>query len=361
MAVGLPAKTTYVDGDVFSASDINDTNGTINLIGQTNNFYAGKNRIINGDFGVWQRGTSFSNPASGSYLADRFYTTFDGTGATRTISQQTFTPGTAPVSGYEGQFFLRYAKSVAGLANVDNVLYQKIEDVRTLAGQTVTLSFWAKSAGTTVIKPYVVQGFGSGGSGDVVVVSLTPTFTTSTSWQRFTTTFTFPSLSGKTVGTSSSIAVGLDIQDGTTFTVDFWGIQLEAGSTATAFETATGTIQGELAACQRYYYRQSSATGNEYAHFAQGLASSTSQVNYLITTPVTLRIPSSVLDYANLAVYDGVTVTTATSSAIIGQFQSPNTVSLRANTAGGATTAYRPYFIIANNSSSAYIGISAEL
>lgn len=32
MAVGLPLKTTYVDGEVFSASDINDTNGTVNLL-----------------------------------------------------------------------------------------------------------------------------------------------------------------------------------------------------------------------------------------------------------------------------------------------------------------------------------------
>jgi hypothetical protein len=35
MAVGLPAKTTYVNGDVFSASDINDTNGTLNLLNPT--------------------------------------------------------------------------------------------------------------------------------------------------------------------------------------------------------------------------------------------------------------------------------------------------------------------------------------
>jgi hypothetical protein len=35
MAVGLPAKTTYANGDVFSASDINDTNGTLNLLNPT--------------------------------------------------------------------------------------------------------------------------------------------------------------------------------------------------------------------------------------------------------------------------------------------------------------------------------------
>jgi hypothetical protein len=32
MAVGFPTKVTYANGDVFSASDINDTNGTLNLL-----------------------------------------------------------------------------------------------------------------------------------------------------------------------------------------------------------------------------------------------------------------------------------------------------------------------------------------
>ena len=32
MAVGWPTKTTYANGDVYSASDVNDTNGTINLL-----------------------------------------------------------------------------------------------------------------------------------------------------------------------------------------------------------------------------------------------------------------------------------------------------------------------------------------
>jgi hypothetical protein len=35
MAVGFPTKVTYANGDVFSASDINDTNGTLNLINPT--------------------------------------------------------------------------------------------------------------------------------------------------------------------------------------------------------------------------------------------------------------------------------------------------------------------------------------
>ena len=35
MAVGFPLKTTYANGDVYSASDVNDTNGTVNLIKPT--------------------------------------------------------------------------------------------------------------------------------------------------------------------------------------------------------------------------------------------------------------------------------------------------------------------------------------
>jgi hypothetical protein len=35
MAVGFPTKVSYLDGDVFSASDINDTNGTLNLLNPT--------------------------------------------------------------------------------------------------------------------------------------------------------------------------------------------------------------------------------------------------------------------------------------------------------------------------------------
>jgi len=35
MAVGFPTKVTYANGDVFSAGDINDTNGTLNLLNPT--------------------------------------------------------------------------------------------------------------------------------------------------------------------------------------------------------------------------------------------------------------------------------------------------------------------------------------
>jgi hypothetical protein len=249
MPVGLPAKTTYANGDVFSASDINDTNGTLNLVGQTTNFYAGKNKIINGNFGIWQRGTSFST--NNVYTADRWYVTGDGS-PTFTLSQQTFTAGTAPVAGYEGQYFARYAVTSAG-GSTYRQLQQQIEDVRTFAGQTITISFWARINSGTVTGNYVRwnQIFGSGGS--ATVNGSSNNFTLTSSWQRFTVTTSVTSISGKTIGTSSYLGIDFVLPFTTTMSVDFWGVQVETGSTATAFQTATGTIQGELAACQRYY------------------------------------------------------------------------------------------------------------
>jgi hypothetical protein len=270
----FPSKVNYTTGEVLTAAQMNDIGGAINLL-ESAQFAAGKNEIINGDFGVWQRGTSFSNPASGTYCADRYIVAFDGTGATRTVSQQTFTPGTAPVSGYEGQYFLRYAQTVAGTGNTLNSIAQRIEDVRTYAGQTVTLSFWAKADAARSVTTYAIQNFGSGGSGDVVTTFAAHSVTTG--WTRFTATLAIPSISGKTIGTSSYLSIYFAIGvSPATYSFDIWGVQLEAASTASNFQTATGTKQGELAAC-RYYYSKfdaSTSAGNDGA-FTTGVCYST--------------------------------------------------------------------------------------
>jgi hypothetical protein len=358
MAVGLPLKTTYADGDVYSASDVNDTNGTVNLVGQTNNFYAGKNKIINGNFGVWQRGSSFNLPTvTWTFTSDRFQCYYGFSAGTPTVTRQTFTPGTAPVAGYESQYFLRFTAATTGTSNFN--IKQVIEDVRTFAGQTVTFSFWAKSSGSRSIDVFIRQNFGSGGSGSV---DSTPVaVSTTTAWQRFTYTVTLGSMTGKTIGTNS----GVEIWPATTATVtggetvDFWGWQVEAGSTATAFQTATGTLQGELAACQRYYYR----TGGTlpYTRIGVGSATSTTNAQIDIFLPVTQRIHFQTLDFSTLGLDDGaggffaVTNVTAVSNA-----SGVNLASVNATVASGLTT-YRFYHLESNNSTSGYLGFSAEL
>jgi hypothetical protein len=259
------------------------------------NFAAGKNKIINGDFGIWQRGTSFIPATSAdTYLADRFVSYVEGSGTTRTISQQTFTPGTAPVAGYEGKFFLRYAQTVGPSAGIgNNLIRQKIEDVRTFANQTVTFSFWAKAAATTVLDSIkLIQNFGSGGSPSAsVTTTLATSVSIGTSWERYTYTATLPSISGKTIGTNNDSLleprINFPLGSGNTFTVDTWGWQVEASNTATAFQTATGTLQGELAACQRYFYR---TTFNKY----QSWARDTNVIFFNFRNPVTMRSNPSV-------------------------------------------------------------------
>ena len=249
MAVGFPTKTSFVNGDVYSAADVNDLAGTVNLL-QSAQFAAGKNKVLNGDMGIWQRGTSGFG-LGGGLTADRWYFYRDGSGATEAVTQQTFTPGTAPVAGYEGQFFWRYAATVAGTGGTERALYQRIEDVRTLANQTVTISFWAKADAARTITGFIRQNFGSGGSANVDTNFTSQSVTTS--WARYSATVALPSLSGKTIGTSSFLQIAFLFPINVTETIDIWGVQLEAASSASPFQTATGTIQGELAACQRYY------------------------------------------------------------------------------------------------------------
>ena len=206
-------------------------------------YAAGKNQCINGAFNVWQRGTSF---AGNVYTADRWQTQ---TNKTLTVSQQTFTPGTAPVAGYESAFFLRQTYSADGSYGA---LQSKLEDVRLFAGQTITFSYWAKADATVSNTPSIVQNFGSGGSTQTGQNGTTHNITTS--WARYSSTIAIASISGKTIGTSSYFMIQpILLESAGARTIDIWGVQIEESPVATAFQTATGTIQGELAACQRYY------------------------------------------------------------------------------------------------------------
>ena len=366
MAVGLPLKTTYANGDVFSASDINDTNGTINITAAP--FAAGKNRIINGDFAINQRAFT-STTTSGAYGQDRFYNL--NSNGTTTYSAQTFTPGTAPVTGYESTNFARIVSTGQTLSSAFSVFGQKIEDVRTFANQTVTFSFWAKAAsGTPSISANFFQDFGGGGSSGVYSYPTTQKQAITTSWARYSFTTTIASMAGKTIGANSFLAAWIWTSAGADFntqtgslgiqstTIDIWGVQVEAGSTATAFQTATGTIQGELAAC-RYYYRRNVATGNAYGSvlgFSVIASGTTGATATWIEEPMR-AIPTSI-DFSTIALADtsgafGITAVTFSGSNTLG-------IPTLIFTSSGLTQ-FRSYYVVGNNNAAGFLGISAEL
>ena len=324
------------------------------------NFAAGKNAIINGAFNVWQRGTSFTLTTNvTTYTADRFMVLSTHSSGSTTVTQQTFTPGTAPVAGYEGQYYFRITNSAA---TTNTEFQQRVEDVRTFAGQTVTVSFWAKASSAVTMANAIIQNFGSGGSGNVTTTGTSQTLTTS--WARYSTTINVPSISGKTVGTSSYLQVyPMYYSSGTLASnvIDIWGVQVEAGSTATAFQTATGTIQGELAACQRYYFRSGASNGattSAYNLHAQGYEESATSASICFKLPVTMRVAPTAIEYANVDIYDS-TARSLSALTINGSYNNTNSPELVATGTGMAQ--YRPCFLLNWNNTGGYVALTAEL
>jgi hypothetical protein len=320
----------------------------------TSNFAAGKNAIINGAFNVWQRGTSFTSPTSNTtYTADRWLTGYSVAPTTYSVSQQAFTAGTAPVAGYEGTYFYRGTITTAG-SNTAWEHKQRIEDVRTFAGQTVTLSFWAKADSSRTGRVFFLQNFGSGGSGSVYSTAYNISLTTS--WTRFTQTVSIASVSGKTIGTGSYLEATIEQPSANGSVIDIWGVQVETGSVATAFQTATGTIQGELAACCRYYWR-ANATG--YGYFAASASRSTTQADSTVFLPVPMRVvPSLSSSAANtFMIYENAGINVGT--AIGPDSATVNTGAVSLSVASGLVG--RGAGNLRANNTAAYLEFSAEL
>jgi hypothetical protein len=240
---------------------------------------AGKNKVINGAMNVWQRGITFNSAADGAYTADRFQFFKDGT-ATCNVTQTTFTPGSAPVAGYESQYYLTLTPASYTSGNIG--IRQNIEDVRTFAGQTVTISFYAKASASTSNTILYLQNFGSGGSASVNASA--GTVTIGTGWTRHTVSVTIPSVSGKTIGASSYLQIQF-LRYASNATIDIWGVQVEYGSKMTPFQTASQSIQGELAMCQRYLPAIIANNNNIF-----GFATSTTLSFINCVFPVTARV-----------------------------------------------------------------------
>jgi len=331
-----------------------------------------RNLLINGDFRINQRAFS-STTSSGTYGFDRW--TFLASGGTTTYSAQTFTLGNA-ISGQEPTNFARLVTASQSASGDYALLAQRVESVRTFAGQQVTLSFWAKaSSGTPKVAVEFVQGFGTGGSPSSDVNTYVGQMTLSTSWVRYSVTVAVPSISGKTIGTGNndSLSLFLWTSAGTTFnsrtsslgvqnvTIDFWGVQLEQNYQPTPFEQRPYGV--ELQLCQRYYYRLTSP-GATYSRFGVGFAYSTTQATSNIVFPTTMRSSPTALEQSGTASHYAVNSSAAgiiACSSVPAHNQANTQVATivlavaSGLTAGNATECY------ANGTASAYLGWSAEL
>ena len=339
----LPAAGTITNA--MLANSAITVNGSATSLGGSVVLPTNRNAIINGGFDIWQRGTSAT--VGGYSAADRWR--YDNVGGTYTISKQTFTPGSAPVAGYEAEGYYRLNLTAA---SGYQAIAQRIEDVRTFAGQAVTLSFWAKTGSANSVAVYLDQNFGSGGSTEVST-TLAAAQALTTGWVRYTFTVTVPSVSGKTIGSSSYLQVRISV--GTATTYDIWGVQLEAGSVATPFARNGSSLQGELAACQRYYVRFDNAF--DLSVIGLGLAATGTVAYITMNLPVQMRVNPTSIDYSLLRLSDGPIPYNATSATLL---ISGNKTPLINIAVASGLTANRTYFLQLQTAAG-YLGLSAEL
>jgi hypothetical protein len=142
------------------------------------------------------------------------------------------------------------------------------------------------------------------------------------------------------------------------------GVQLELGSVPTTFKRSNGsggTIQGELAACQRYYQRYSQTAATQTL-IGQGSASSTTTVDF--TWPITssFRVFPTALDTSNVAIYQSSNATKYSTGtfSIIGSNGVP---AIRYVHGSGVFTANNVTTFVtdAGAPTVGYVGLSAEL
>jgi hypothetical protein len=315
------------------------------------------NPFINGGFDIWQRSTSVGSFQG--YTADRWYKLRGADTLGQTVSRQA-TGDTTNLPNI--QYCARVQRDSTNTSTQAMYFYQSIETVNSipLAGKAVTLSFYARagsnySSASNALTVNLNSGTGTDQkdawnyTGSSSVVNTTATLTTT--WQRFTYTGTVSS-SATEVG-----VVFIYTPVGTAGTNDYYevtGVQIDIGSVALPFRTYAATFQGELAACQRYYYRIGTSTNAGYG--GQGLASSTTVAKVLVQNPVTMRAQPTSMDYSNLVASDltnyDLAVTSATAAAF-GTFASRVDM-----TVASGLTQYRTTILGFN---SGYIGFSAEL
>ena len=242
--------TTNYGFDVPQSTDLVKNGATqIALLGQDIDTFLfrpfTRNVIINGGYDNWQRGTSFT--AGAVYSADRWY--LNAVAGTTTVSRDTDVP-----TGLAGQYSIKQL-TAAGSSFAQWSTPLETATVVPLQGKAVVLSYymkknatWSNNFGPNVYYSNSTDALASQTTAVTVVNVVEPLPTTS--WTRFYTTFTVPSdAKGLLIQFNPSVVQASGAS------LNMAGVQLEVGSQPTPFTRAGGTVQGELAACQRYYYK----------------------------------------------------------------------------------------------------------
>jgi hypothetical protein len=325
---------------------------------------AGRNGTINGGMDIWQRGTSISLAANttsaNGFTTDRWFMP-TGTNQASTVSRQSVGDSTNLPNI---QYCARVQRNSGQTGTAQMALNYNFETANSIpfAGKTITVSFYARAGAdysptSSVFISQLYTGTGTdqniqvgGFTGQTLAVNQSNTLTTT--WQRFSYTYAVP-------GTITQFAyIFLWTPTGTAGANDYFeitGVQIELGSVATNFSRAGGNIQGELVACQRYYFR--STINDAYGSYGMGFAASATLASIQINFPVSMRVIPTSVDYSTLMLFDQVGGYAVT--AVANQNSTLNGQATQF-TSSGMTTG-RVMRVANNNSTAGYLGYSAEL
>jgi hypothetical protein len=314
-----------------------------------------RNRIVNGNFNIWQRGTTFTSSINTSiYTVDRWCTPSNGVAST--VIQSTNVPFRA---GF--QYSVSIAQAVGGSPAL---LEQRIEQLNTYdlyQGTPITVSFWAiqtvGTPGLLNVEPLIPTGVNTGYSGMSDACNpLRQSFQLASSWQYFTTVFTIASTSVATNGLVVQLWQPSAVNPAT---ILITGVQLEKGTVATPFEFRPyGT---ELALCQRYYHRTS---GLNLEAVAMSIISATAAQG-LYRLPVTMRAAPTFGSSGTFTLdWSTVNYNSVTSIALGGSQTGVDTAMILASGVGtgtaGSVTVGQVRFLI-STTTGCYIEFIAEL
>lgn len=339
LASGARAAIPYLPSTNPQYADASQILGTLNyLIGQINTFVnpqvlaipsTPRNLIDNGGMSVQQRGTGTrtcgtTTIPSSAYSADRWGCNVNVTSGAGTLQVITTNLPAAPLPAFNAAML--FYRTSGTLAQPQCVM-QELPTTRVtpMQGQNLVLSFYAQGlalmlAEQTTLNAYIFTGTGADEGLQSFTASpavtpaftgitstLTSAFTITSSWARYSYSFTLPATATEAVVAlcwTPTTGGTAGVTDGFRFT----GVQLEPGSTASAFEFQP--YGPELAQAQRFYYQLTESAA--IAPVAPCAAVDTTHTNCLIQIPVTMaRAPT--LTFAN-----GFASPTSTTQATLG-------------------------------------------
>lgn len=235
LGTGSTITTAKIADDAITAAKIADAT-----------FGANKNLLTNGQFQVWQRGTSITANNSNAYTADRWHA--GANGSEDVVYSRQFT------NTSDGTPYMRVRRT--GTASGRMYLTQMIETsvLDFCRGKTVTLSFQARKHAdfdATFVSRIATQTNESPRD-DNVVQNSDVTRTLTTSFQTFTQSLTLTSSSNSANGFRVEFVAEDGANSSSNYYYEVRDVQLEIGSVATPIEHLP--VSQVERACYRYYY-----------------------------------------------------------------------------------------------------------